>query len=856
MKKNKKKITCYLAVITISFGYLDSFILAKGGESNEQKIGESEISKYYMEDGIPVVRREVFLEDKEKINSSLRKAIKQKSSKETVSKTLPPKIEMNNIVIFLRFKGEEEFVTDQNRELFINHYNGSGVSLRSYMQDISYGQFEVLSGFFPVDPEDTKFYSYEAKNPRGYYQPFSSKNTIGYKSRSSSNNREFELLTEAISYCRPMIEEQYTDPVEVDFNEDGKVDNVVFVVSGREDTWEDLLWPHQFVIPKAYKDAKIHDKRVKLYNLMLQSCFKENNVGTSSHEFLHTKGFPDFYRYKSKGEPVGCWDLMSIQHSVPQFPLVYPRYKYGAFCNKPEKIKQGGKYVLHPSTDQDYKQDISYILKSPTTDAREYFVVEYRAPAKYNPEETSDHWDQFLPGEGLIVYRVNKDVIRGNAMSDGVDIPDKIFIFRKGITEPWAADGDIKEGALLKTGDSLGVIDSCHQFKRYSRLEIPKLEDKIYFSDGDNSGIKIYDINIDDQDKVASFRVEFDNTFITKASLDKAKDIKIDNHNKKILFNLSKKFKDKFIVPEIEHNGVSIEPELGLPLIISNEMEYKIKSPTGVEQVWEIITSPVCRTCLEDQKERASKPIILKADLINSKDVKYQWYYDGKILVDQTFEELVLENPNDNKKHKVHFVATNQAGSFQSENVTVSWENPQDESQPARFSSVTGFFANLFSQRRRSSSFEPKRKSKVLHSTSENNLQQIQNIQSFDSSESSSSEESLQATNIDDNIVFEQQEEIKEIQEIKELKEIKDINQSNELENELEINTTKEMEQQSDFENQIEKVEEIKNLNIDQENQNISSTRQAIVGVSSNFDDIDDIIQASLDSKQQSNQNE
>lgn len=764
MKKSFLKVISYLVVICINFCFLDNIILFAAA-GNDMIFGETGDDKHYQEDGTPIVRRQVFPESKEdKASSSLRKAIGQKREKEKQSKELPPKINMNNIVIFVRFQGEKEYITDQNRTLFINHYNGKDVSLRSYMKDISYGQFDVLSDFFPVNSEDESFYSYEAKNPREYYQPFSGKNPQGYKNKETANNREFELLSEAISYCRPMIEKRYSNPVSLDFNEDGKIDNVIFIVSGKEDTWDDMLWPHQFAIPKKYQEARIHDKRVHLYNFMLQSCFRENSVGTSSHEFLHTKGFPDFYRYKAKGEPVGSWDLMSIQKSIPQFPLVYPRYKYGAFCNKPDKITHGGKYELNPTTTPDYRQNIAYILTSPHTKSAEYFIIEYRAPAKYEPgrgsfdcnyeaeleiqdsidiskeefskdiKKSSAHWDQYLPGEGIIVYRVNKDVVKGrtkgNAFSDGYNTPDNIFVFRKGITEPHCADGDIKEGALLKTGDSLGVIDSyqvtprqSRRSKRLSKVNLPKTEDMIYFFDGENSGIRIYDINIDDQEKIASFRVEFDNTFITKFVLDKAKEVKIDFYNKRILIELSPKYQHTFILPQqIEHNGCSITPDylLGQGIPISDEMQYVVKSPTGIEQVWEIVVSPLCKSSLEEQSKVNSRQIIMSADLFNKKGVKYQWYCDGVLLPEQSTEQLILDRPKDSNAHEFYFIASNDAGSFKSDVVIAFGDGKIKQKQ-----GFLGFLTNIFSPktpRRKMSDVTPRVKYKGTYCKSESDL--------------------------------------------------------------------------------------------------------------------------------------
>ncbi len=747
MKKCLQKLTSYVIVIYIILNYM-SFVTLAGFDRNHIGLSK-ETQKNMYQEGMPVVRRQVFPEDEKDFDSSLRRTMKQKSkSRETTNlplkKELPAPVNINNIVIFLRFKGEAEFVNDKNRNLFRNHYNGKDISLSSYMKDVSYGQFNVVSNFFPLQ-EDGEFCSYQAKNSRSYYQPYSSQNLDGY-SKSSSDDREFSLLSEVVSYCKPMIEKRYEKSSDLDFSENGKVDNIVFVVSGKEDTWEDLLWPHQFAIPDTdkYQNVVIHGKKVGVYNLMLESCFKENNIGTSVHEFLHTKGFPDFYRYKSKGTPVGHWDLMSEQHAIPQFPLVYPRYKYGAFCNKSTPITKGGRYCLYPSTSKDFTKEISYMLKSPTNScSEEYFIVEYRAPKKIEEPVISDlvqddhisddfihenrehvcgfssqqevsqdmdgqyFWDESLQDEGLLVYRVNKMVKRGNAASNGDSVPDKIFIFRKGITNPILADGDIEKSALLKTGDSLGVID-----EDYDGEFIAPWEDIIYFSDGENSGIRLYDIEIDKKEKKAFFKVEFSNTSITRASLKSAKTT-IDHKNKKLLFDLNKNFSETFVVPNIEHNGGAIfqseeKPAEKMPLIISDNMSYEIVSSTGIRQEWKVITSPVGEIKKEDIKVDQSKAVALSCDLMNPEGVTYQWYCDKKPIDGETDAKVILRDPGDGKKHNYYVLASNEAGEVKCAKTTVQWVDPSRKTH-GFFSFIAGLKDGL-SPRPRTTSFSTTRK--------------------------------------------------------------------------------------------------------------------------------------------------
>lgn len=656
-------------------------------EIEEENVKELCNSTHYI-NGLPIVRRQVKCKIPKDSNIRRKRAsylAEQSGSFEKIKEPwVPKKSNINNIVIFVRFKGEDEFINEQNVKMYMEHYNGDNLSLKSYIHDLSYGYFNVQSSLFPINSEG-KHYSYETKKPRDCYRPYSSNNLKGYR-EEDMNQREYELLTEVLNGCKTMIEDQFQKSDDLDFYCDGKLDNIIFVFKGKEDSWKDMLWPHQFEMDSKFaqsNNVQVRGKYLGLYNLMTESSFRDENIGTTVHEFLHTLGYQDLYRYKSNGIPVGQWDLMSIQYPIPQFPLGVPRSEYGALCAPPTDINEGGRYVVYPSTTKDMTKTILYKIESPTIDNRnEYFAVEYRAPAFSADHKepimfdrdvglstnTQYHWDNVLPSEGIIVYRVNKNVLTGNAASDGKEHKDSIFVFRPNISNQGKADGDIGKNAALKNGESLGFID--HKNKKIC-IE-PNIEDMIYFSDDTNSGIRIFNLNITN-DKVASFDVEFDNTFITKVDLRGAKTI-IDSANKKIIVTLPSKFSKKYIDPNVVHNGASIDPENGIPIIISDNMKYTVTSPTGKKQVWEVITSPVAPVECPSQILDASEKAKIVANVINKKGVTYKWYHNGSIIENVTTPEIFIKNPKDNKRHKIYAIAENQAGKLKCACTTVQWK--------------------------------------------------------------------------------------------------------------------------------------------------------------------------------------
>jgi len=60
-----------------------------------------------------------------------------------------------------------------------------------------------------------------------------------------SAKREFDLLENAINAVRSQV----PPTLNIDGDNDGRVDSLTFIVSGSPEGWSDLLWPHER-IPK------------------------------------------------------------------------------------------------------------------------------------------------------------------------------------------------------------------------------------------------------------------------------------------------------------------------------------------------------------------------------------------------------------------------------------------------------------------------------------------------------------------------------------------------------------------------------------------------------------------------------
>lgn len=330
---------------------------------------------------------------------------------------------MINLVIYIRFADDEEF-TDP-RSIFDNNFNkATGPSLKHYFQEVSYGQLEIESHHFPVS-DMTVNLSYQAAQPRGYYQPKTVTNISGYDPDIPTSNganplgrtyREHALLSAAIL----ALTDQIPSDLNLDGDGDGRVDNVSFIIKGYQDGWNDLLWAHRWSLWSQV--VNIRGKRVYDYTFQPQT---QSNISTLCHEMFHALGAPDLYHYSDNGfTPVGPWDLM---HSGFVHMSAYMKWKYAGqqWVTNIPTISNPGTYTLDPLLVQGNNAYRINTINSNT----EFFVVEYR--------KRSGHYESNLPGEGLLIYRVDSQAGDGNASGP----PDELYLFR--LNGSITSDGNI-----------------------------------------------------------------------------------------------------------------------------------------------------------------------------------------------------------------------------------------------------------------------------------------------------------------------------------------------------------------------------------------------------------------------------
>ena len=330
----------------------------------------------------------------------------------------------NNIVVFIKFKNDADLGISYTKiDSMFNHNGYYDISMNNYYKKATYNQLSMVSYCYPKADGD-KILAYEDVYPRRYYMPYNATtNPDGYK-ENERGPREFDLLKRAIEYIAPEVPKS----LNIDRNNDGLVDNVIFVVKGNAGDWSDLLWPHMWEL--RGEDVYINEKRVMNFNFQLESS-TFFTVSTLCHEMAHSLGFPDLYHYEPQYDhlsPAGPWDLMSNNSQPPQHTGTYMKYKYGTWIDEIPEIGYGT-YTIEANSWEGGRRNC---YKIPTSDMNQYYLVEYR-----NKNNT---FEKGLPDGGLLIYRLDTRY-NGCIEYNANDILDELYIFRPSGT--YNSDGHI-----------------------------------------------------------------------------------------------------------------------------------------------------------------------------------------------------------------------------------------------------------------------------------------------------------------------------------------------------------------------------------------------------------------------------
>lgn len=345
---------------------------------------------------------------------------------------------LNNISIFIRFNDDEELTNSYyDIDNMFNDVTENAVSMRSYFRAASYGAIEIPTTFYPGHNGAT-IISYKDTYNRCYFEPYDeTTNPEGYQDEERGE-REFSLLERAVNY----VNANYPIPsdLNIDYDDDGYVDNVCFIVKGGVGAWSSLLWPHKWALYD--REVYINNKRVWTFNFQLADATSYFNASTMCHEMNHSLSAPDLYHYYNGTNlsPAGDWDLMENSATPPQHCGAYMKMKYGHWIDDIPEITQAGTYTLNPISSPE-PTNIAYKIASENPD--QFYVLEYR--------DKTSLFETALPSSGLLIYRIDTR-FGGNAdYNPSQGIYDEVYIFRPGGTT--SNNGNLSNAAFSANVD-------------------------------------------------------------------------------------------------------------------------------------------------------------------------------------------------------------------------------------------------------------------------------------------------------------------------------------------------------------------------------------------------------------------
>ncbi len=299
----------------------------------------------------------------------------------------------NLLVILVKFSDKDSSVNAAFFDTLI--FDQTSSSVYDYYQEVSYGTFSLES----VDLPSAVGWR-QAPQPYSYY-------VNGLSGTGPYPNNSQKLCEDLIDLLDPEI-----DFSNYDADNNGVVDGIVIVHAGSGGEYTgspDDMWSHQWSIwPPQTRDNKV----IREYTVQPEfwALPGDMTIGVFCHELGHMLfGLPDLYDYDGDSHGLGLWSLMaSGSWGGPMFKGDYPTHP-DVWC----KVQMG---LVTPTTisGEVVGQSIPSIESSATAFkiwddgdplSSEYYLICNRQKTGY---------DTYLPGNGLLIYHIDDDVVTGN----------------------------------------------------------------------------------------------------------------------------------------------------------------------------------------------------------------------------------------------------------------------------------------------------------------------------------------------------------------------------------------------------------------------------------------------------------
>lgn len=350
--------------------------------------------------------------------------------------------ELTNLVVFVRFADDDEITHSFDAiDTMFNGKTDGYLSVYNFYKVMSYDKIHYNT-VYTNNIQNGVIASYQDVHPRGYFEPYSAQNPIGYQGENpfiGVSMREAQLLGRIVRYVDSL--HLVDSSVVLDGDGDGDIDNISFVVKGGTGAWASILWPHMEYFPHDSLDyvAEINGVRPNTFNLEFEGAQSSLfSAHVFRHEMGHSLDMPDLYHYINYDyvSPAGSWDMMCSNYTPNHTAAIY-KNKILHVSDDPIEITEDGDYTLL-SVGSSPSQNCYYIRSE--IDPNQWFVFEYR--------NQNDLFDDGIPGTGLLVARWNDTVpldymgMFANAFFDFYTQAHQYWIFRPG-SDVDTVNGDI-----------------------------------------------------------------------------------------------------------------------------------------------------------------------------------------------------------------------------------------------------------------------------------------------------------------------------------------------------------------------------------------------------------------------------
>ncbi len=310
-------------------------------------------------------------------------------------------IQPTKLLVLLVNFSDKSMKSTHNNAFFDNLLNGSFPSVQDY--------FKQSSGNTYV-PEFDVFGPYTLDQNMAYY---------GGNDSDGNDEHPDQMVVDACAKA-------YADGCDFsnyDTNNDGKVDNIYVIYAGYGEAAgapANTIWPHSWEIYSQYVSGtlKYNGKTLGHYacsaELSGKSGSNSDGVGTFAHEFSHVIGLPDYYdtdygTNSDNGVTPGEWTLMDqgSYNGSGMYPPLYSVYdKYFMGWMTPKFLaKDEVKNVTLTTAWNDNYQITGGASRVACTNTSTVYYLENRQKSGY---------DQYLPGHGMVVWKVTYNATRWN----------------------------------------------------------------------------------------------------------------------------------------------------------------------------------------------------------------------------------------------------------------------------------------------------------------------------------------------------------------------------------------------------------------------------------------------------------